>query len=294
MRVLSEVARPTAVLSPTVLGDLAVEALVAEATLSPKPGLVDLRGAGAHDDMDVETLIRSAEALRGTFAELAAAGRDRDADQELREELAVIGRAGERRMLAATGGVNTHRGAIWALGLVVAAAAHSPSGTPQILARAAAIARHEDRFAPRPTTPGSRVRNRYRISGAVGEAQAAFPHASLALTVLHARRAAGAGESAARLDALLAVMASLEDTCLLNRGGPAGLDAARQGATAVLLAGGVETADGSRALDELDTRLTADGLSPGGSADLLALALFLDSVESGSAHSPLHHLQKES
>lgn len=270
-------------LDPAGIADLVVDALVAEATLTPKPGLVDLRGGGAHHDMDVGTMVRSAEALRGTFAAMAIAGRNGSADQALRERLAQLGRDGEQRMLDATNGVNTHRGAIWALGLVSAAAAHGPAAVSTgILERAATIARFEDRFAPHPTTPGSRVRSQYRVPGAVGEARAAFPHAVLALSLLRSRRATGASETTARLDALAGVIASLDDTCLLHRGGLAGLRNAQRGAAEVLRAGGVATLAGSNALRRLDDRLTADRLSPGGSADLLALAIFLEAVEVAS------------
>jgi triphosphoribosyl-dephospho-CoA synthase len=263
------------------LADRAVAALAAEATLTPKPGLVDLRGPGAHDDMDVETLIRSAESLRGTFRELAAAGVGSRPGPDIRERLAEIGRRGEAAMMAATGGVNTHRGAIWALGLVVAAAAADPTGTPgDLVASAAATARHPDRRAPQPTTPGSRVRLRYRVPGAVGEAQAGFPHAILGLDTLRVRLAAGATPTEARLDALLAIVAVLDDTCLLHRGGVDGLRAAQVGASRALGLGGASTTAGTLALARLDAELTRSRLSPGGSADLLALALLLHALES--------------
>ncbi|AWG02183.1 triphosphoribosyl-dephospho-CoA synthase [Clavibacter michiganensis subsp. insidiosus] len=263
------------------LADHAVAALTAEATLTPKPGLVDLRGPGAHDDMDVETLIRSAESLRGTFRELAAAGVGSRPGPDLRERLAEIGRRGEAAMMAATGGVNTHRGAIWALGLVVAAAAADPTGTPgDLVASAAATALHPDRRAPQPTTPGSLVRARYRVPGAVGEAQAGFPHAILGLDTMRARLAAGAPPTEAHLDALLAIVAVLDDTCLLHRGGVHGLRAAQVGASRALDLGGASTAAGALALARLDAQLTGSRLSPGGSADLLALALLLHALES--------------
>ena len=109
-----------------LLADLAVCTLIVEAELTPKPALVDRRGSGAHDDMDLGLLCRSAHTLRPTFAALAARAHRRAASQRLREELAAIGRRGEREMLAVTGGVNTHRGAIWTLGLLTAAASMAP------------------------------------------------------------------------------------------------------------------------------------------------------------------------
>ncbi|MEV4513951.1 triphosphoribosyl-dephospho-CoA synthase, partial [Dactylosporangium sp. NPDC049525] len=114
------------------------------------------------------------------------------------------------------------------------------------------------------------ARLRYGAAGAMGEARRGFPHTvRIALPVL---RRAG------RTDALLASMSRLEDTCLLHRAGPAGLRAVRDGAAAVLHAGGSGTAAGAAALDRLDRLCRRRGLSPGGSGDVLAAAVFLDSA----------------
>src|SRR5215217_668959 len=113
-----------------LVADLAVHALLEEAKLTPKPALVDRRGGGAHDDMDLGMLFSSAHALRPTFRDLAARAYGRAPSRQLREELAAIGRRGEGAMLAVTGGINTHRGAIWAMGLLAAAAVMTPSDAP--------------------------------------------------------------------------------------------------------------------------------------------------------------------
>src|SRR5690348_4293439 len=89
------------------LADLAVAALVGEAELTPKPALVDGRGPGAHDDLDLDLLRRSARVLRPPFVAIAEAAFRRRADRGLRERLGALGRDGERAMLAATGGTNT-------------------------------------------------------------------------------------------------------------------------------------------------------------------------------------------
>ncbi|WP_175565524.1 triphosphoribosyl-dephospho-CoA synthase, partial [Pseudomonas aeruginosa] len=89
-------------------------------------------------------------------------------------------------------------------------------------------------------------------------------------------REGGAGEQNARLDALLAIMSILDDTCVLHRAGRVGLAAMQDGARAVLAAGGSASLAGRRRLCELDRRLLALNASPGGAADLLAACLFLD------------------
>jgi triphosphoribosyl-dephospho-CoA synthase len=271
------------------LADLAVEVLIAEAMLTPKPALVDQRGRGAHRDLDLECLVRSARSLHGAFAKMASRAAGRVPDQTLREELALLGRAGESDMLAATGGSNAHRGAIWVIGLLLAALAIAdPGATPrEIAALAGRIARCEDRFAPQQDSHGLRARELYGVSGARGQACADFPHVvDVGLPALWLARARGAGETCAQLDALLAIMSSLDDTCLLHRGGLPALRAAQSGAAAVMAAGGSSSAAGWRALLSLDAALVALHASPGGCADLLAACLFLDRAHLRRAERP--------
>ncbi|MCC6075333.1 triphosphoribosyl-dephospho-CoA synthase [Pseudomonas sp. GCM10022188] len=265
------------------LADLAVEALIDEVELSPKPALVDRRGSGAHDDLSLELMHASAWSLWATFHDMAAAGEKAGrVDVALRETLGHLGRAGEAQMLEVTGGVNTHRGAIWALGLLVTAAAQEDRPAPHsVTLRAARLARLEDRHIPqRAPSNGERVRQRYGVGGARAEAQAGFPAAlHHGLPQLQRSRAAGTGESHARLDALLAIMAQLDDTCVLHRAGEIGLACMQDGARAVLEAGGSAGLAGRRRLKELDVSLLRLNASPGGAADLLAVTLFLDRLE---------------
>ena len=268
------------------LADLAVRALIAEALLTPKPALVDQRGPGAHRDLDLARLLRSAYALRGSFRTMALRAQARAPGLSLREELGAAGRGAEQSMLEATGGSNAHRGAIWVLGLLIAALAGTAAGTPlaRIGAIAARLARLPDRHAPRSPSNGSRVCRRYGVRGARGEAERGFPHVlRVGLPMLRERRRQGGDEGSARLDALMAIMMSLNDTCLLHRGGLLALKTAQAGATVVVAAGGTATARGWRLLQQLDRDLIALNASPGGSADLLAATLFLDFMAHSSS-----------
>jgi triphosphoribosyl-dephospho-CoA synthase len=272
--------------APSVL-DLSISAvsvLIEEAELTPKPALVDRRSNGAHHDLDLGRLQRSAQALQDGFAAIAWAASGGTPSLRLREQLGRIGRDMERRMMAAIDGSNAHRGAIWSLGLLVAAAAQlSDRNAASIAAEAAALARLPDRFAPRQLSHGERARLRFGVAGARGEAQAAFPHAiRVGLPTLRAARDRGVPEDCARLDALMAIMASLDDTCLLHRGGLAALEAAKAGARAVLAAGGTAAPAGHERLHRLHAELMARWASPGGSGDLLAVTLFLDRLQGGS------------
>ena len=267
--------------------------LAAEAMLTPKPALVDGRGSGVHLDLDLPAMLKSASSLHGTFLSMAAAAAGREPTQTLREQLARIGRSGERCMFAATGGSNAHRGAIWVLGLLVAARAiqddESPrgeAGTRETAALAARIAAFPDRYAPVQDSHGVRACRRYGVRGARGEAVAGFPHViEVGLPAMWAARANGADETCARLDALMAIMATLDDTCLLHRGGISALQAAQRGARETLMAGGSSSAAGRRALLRLDAELVKRNASPGGCADLLAACIFLDSDHKRSSAS---------
>lgn len=263
------------------IGELAVAVLIDEATLTPKPGLVDGRGSGAHPDMSLRLMIDSAHSLRDGFVAMARAGQAATRiDPSLRERLGALGRETEVSMLEASGGINTHRGAIWALGLMAGAAGwlggrRDPNAVAQI---AGVIARLPDRHRPAHTgNKGELARHAFGVGGARAQAEACFPHViGIGLPALRASRARGDAEPTARVNALLAIMAQLDDTCVLARAGRDGLAEVQAGAEAVLDAGGIGTLAGRRHLHELETSMQVRHASPGGSADLLAATLFLD------------------
>jgi triphosphoribosyl-dephospho-CoA synthase len=226
---------------------------------------------------------RSATAIEPYFTQMARVSLGTEPSQSIRERLALIGRQAERAMLDATGGSNSHKGAIWALGLLVAASAmhDNDAVTPSTVATTAkVIASFEDRATPRLVSHGDAMAKRYGVAGARGEALRGFPHVvAVGLPTLCRKRRSGVTEQVARLDALLSIMSSLDDTCLLYRGGQTALAAAKEGAAAVEAAGGAGTTLGREQLWQLDRRLLELNASPGGSADLLAAALFLDALE---------------
>ncbi|KWR89882.1 triphosphoribosyl-dephospho-CoA synthase [Cupriavidus sp. IDO] len=275
----------------SAIGGLAVDVLIEEASLTPKPGLVDARGSGAHKDMSLSLMIHSARSLRGAFVAMALAGqRAGHIDHGLRERLGALGREAEASMLHATGGVNTHRGAIWCLGLLAGAAGWlgKAGDAASVASVAGAIARLPDRHRPVHTgNKGELARRAYGVDGARGQAEAGFPHVvGIGLPALHASRGRGDAESSARVNALLAIMARLDDTCVLVRAGREGLAGMQAGAAAVLEAGGVGTLPGRRRLRELEAAMQARNASPGGAADLLAATLFLDRLP--AAHHDQH------
>ncbi|MFF9116273.1 triphosphoribosyl-dephospho-CoA synthase [Streptomyces massasporeus] len=262
-----------------VLAQAAVDALVGQLALAPKPGLPDPRARTGRDHSDLRW---SAQALLpGLTAMAATARRTGEPGPRLRADLGAIGRSTEHTVGLAGGG---HRGALWTLGLLVAAVALRPGAGPAdttVLAKQ--LAAHPDRRAPHRPSRGSTMSARYGAAGARGEARAGFPHVRRALTALTTARSQGATEPQARLDALLTVMSTLQDTELLYTAGPMGLRRVQAGARGVLDAGGTATEPGAAALTALDADLTERAWAPRGSAPLLAGALFLDALEPARA-----------
>ncbi len=262
----------------------ALAALRDELATEPKPGLVSRSGPGAHRDMDARSFDASLRALRGVFADAAEAG----AAGAPFEALRGLGLDAEARMLRATGGVNTHRGAIFALGLLSAAAGRlaaegrSPAG--DALGRAVREGYGDAvlRLAPAPGSHGEAARRAHGVPGAREEAARGFPHLfEVGLPALLASLRRGATPNDARVQCLLALVARLPDTNILHRGGAAGLRLARRAAAGFLLAGGVHRRGWRAHARELDRALVARNLSPGGSADLLAATLFVHRLRCG-------------
>jgi triphosphoribosyl-dephospho-CoA synthase len=281
--ILRQVAPIRGALDAGQLAELARQALVAEVELTPKPGLVDRRGAGAHSDLSLDLMRQSAAAIAPYFEAMGDSAQSMPFDRGLRTEVAAIGRAAESAMLQATNGSNAHKGAIWILGLLVTAASRGIDLNPAAIAQDAAfLARLPDRAQPQLVSHGEMVRVRYGAAGARGEAFAGFPHVlHVGLPTLRAERNRVHTETNSRLWALLNIMARLEDTCVLYRGGAEGLAIVQKGVSDALLAGGPGSVAGELAMLRLDQELLIRNISPGGAADLLAATLFLDALERG-------------
>ncbi|HEF4838983.1 TPA: triphosphoribosyl-dephospho-CoA synthase MdcB [Burkholderia vietnamiensis] len=272
------------------IAELAERSLVLEIRTYPKPGLVSHVDTGSHADMDAATFARSAAVLRPYFAELAEAGA-RDADMGA---LRKIGLRAEHAMLAATGGVNTHRGAIFGLGLLCAAAgrratADAAGAAARTMTLGAFVARRwgaEILGGPRlPDSHGERASRRYGVGGARGEAAGGF--ATVYRVGLPALRRAArwmpGDAEAARVEACFALIAALDDTNLLHRGGRDGLDFARASASAFVARGGIRARDWRLRAAAAHRAFVARRLSPGGAADLLAMSVFVDALDADEA-----------
>jgi triphosphoribosyl-dephospho-CoA synthase len=260
----------------------AVDCLLRELETYPKPGLVSHIDAGSHTDMDADTLRRSATALGPYLCALAEAGAQNSDMGRLR----VIGIEAEAAMLKATAGVNTHRGAIFGLGLLCAAAGVKCSGTVESAALlGSVVARRWGKEILRgPVTlrsHGLEARRRYGAGGARREAAEGFPSVyGVGLPALRqAAIIAPTDAEAVRAHACFSLIAAVEDTNLLHRGGPAGLCFAQSAARSFLDRGGVSQRDWRVCARTVHDAFVQRRLSPGGSADLLAMSLFVQAIE---------------
>ncbi|HEY6898613.1 MAG TPA: triphosphoribosyl-dephospho-CoA synthase MdcB [Rhodocyclaceae bacterium] len=265
------------------IGRSAIRALYREAALAPKPGLVSPVDQGSHRDMDFQTFMRSLVALRDYFPTISASG----ATQPGFAELQALGIAAEAKMLAATGGINTHRGAIFNLGLLCAAAGLLHARGSAITAEAACRLVGETWGAEilasgasaAPISHGLQVAQRYGSGGARREAAEGFPAArDVGLPAYRAALAATGSKELATVQALFALIAELADTNLLWRGGPEGLRHAQRAAADFLDQGGTLAQDWRPRAQRIHADFVARNLSPGGSADLLGVTLFLDEL----------------
>jgi triphosphoribosyl-dephospho-CoA synthase len=266
------------------IGRAAVRSLWHELVLYPKPGLVSLHDTGAHDDMNADTFIRSLFALSRFFGDVTAAG----AAGARFETLRSLGVGAETAMLAATRGRNTHRGAIFALGLLSAAVGRTVERgeTPSdaIVRRTLLACWGADLSCARQRTGtlsnGLVVARRYGVSGARGEALRAFPSVfDFALPALRQALARGCDPRRAQLGAFFALLAHVDDTNILHRGGAEGLAFVRRAAREFCDSGDVYASDAITRAEAIHREFVARRLSPGGCADLLAAALFVHDVQ---------------
>lgn len=270
--------------TPAALGALAAEALRVEARLCPKPGLVDADNNGAHPDMSLALLLASADALEPWLRQLAEVGATPKCQVT---ELVRLGMQAEQQMLAATGGVNTHKGAIFVLGWLIAVLA-SPgdvSGASELQGRIAQLAGpvvnpwFAEAVESASDTQGRRAWRQHRLGGARGEALSGLASVwDCGLPAYRQGLASGFDPDAALLAALVALMGRVNDTTLFARGGIRALRTVQRWAR--LLHGQARTPDALQAaLARANAAFVSRRWSPGGSADLVAATWLADVVQ---------------
>lgn len=259
------------------IGLWAVYSLYNELMLYPKPGLVSPVDNGSHDDMDAGTFMRSLFALRHYFVRIARAGIDDAPFAELKR----LGMQAEEAMLAATGGINTHRGAIFSLGMLSASIGYcrargiaiSPEAirATLLIQWGQALAAHCQ--CQETNSHGLQVAATYAASGAREEAALGLPSVfEVALPALSKTLAAGRSWEHARIDALFALMAHISDTNVYHRVGQTGADTVKALSREFLATGGTACANWRERALQCHRVFVDLKVSPGGAADLLAAA----------------------
>lgn len=252
---------------PYLVADLAERALRLELDTTPKPGLVDRQDNGAHKDMDYALMSKSISALRPYLTRLAVESA-KDIDPAKIKE---IGIEAEKAMLKATGGVNTHKGALFCIGLSVAAASNLASATGSVEADSfkELVSRAASEIPSARGTHGAEAKRSFKAVGALENARAAYPE--LFADWLPYYRSLE-GDPFRCHKTLLHIMTTLDDTNILHRRGAEGLAHAEAEAARLL-------EDFSESgLSSLNKDFIRENISPGGSADMLSLTIFISSI----------------
>ena len=283
MSTIRQLVPPTTL--PYIIAHLATQALQAELDTTPKPGLVDKDNNGAHRDMDYALMQRSIDTLHPYFVKLALLG----CADTLPSHTAIrdAGIEAEKAMLAATNGVNTHKGALFSMGLAVVAAAHEEN-TDSLQATIKTLA------ASFPDTNGTHGSKAKLLSKGTTAIKGALDNAREGYEMLFAEWLPFYIERRKERDAytlhktLLRIMCDLDDTNVIYRTDLATAEEVKQEARALLDSfSKAHTAEDKEkriaaellALKDMDKRYTARNISPGGAADMLSLTIFIGSIQ---------------
>jgi triphosphoribosyl-dephospho-CoA synthase len=261
----------------------AIHGLYEEVMIGPKPGLVTRIDNGSHRDMDASTFVRSLFSLRHYFADVTRCGQQHASFPVLQN----FGVAAEHRMLKATRGINTHRGAIFSLGLLAAAAgrlyAEGTGLDVQALCNVISRSYGADILASANVAPpshGKRAAAQYGIEGAREVAAGGYQIlVRIAVPTFEESLASGCPRSVAAVQSLFAVMAAFDDTNVFYRGGREGIDCVKRMSRAFLDEGGVFSPHWHQHAMAIHARFVEHNLSPGGAADILAATLFVHALQ---------------
>ena len=278
--------------------------LLEEVRTTPKPGLVDLRDSGAHRDMCYETFVASTDAIAPYIVEMARTGfligqkGDSPGLEAVFPAIRPVGVKAEQAMFRATGGVNTHKGMIFSLGIIAAVTGffcapclsswdfpvlEEPKKLLSLCGQAVTPFLRQDfegmRGCP-PKTHGEKLFARYGIRGIRGEAMDGFPAlAFCALPAMKKARSTQPDANSANLYVLLTLMSSVDDTNILTRSDPETLSYVKEQSRRFLERHPLFGPQALKELEEMNQDFIRRNLSPGGCADLLAISLFFFRLE---------------
>ena len=274
------------------IGDCCVNALISEVSASPKPGLVDRINSGAHRDMDFSTFMKSIEAISSYFSKFAQIGCSLGSiDENTLEKIRPVGIECEKVMFNATCGINTHKGAIFSMGILSTAAGYCYStlhdlNSNTVCSAASVIAKSSEKDFlivddSDPMTKGRQLYVTYGIWGVRGEASSGFVSVrKYALPVMRELYNIGCySDNDIYLQALLHLMTQVVDTNVISRCGIEAVEYVKSSAKNVLTLGGALTQQGREELFRMDKEFIKHNISPGGCADLLSVTITLYTME---------------
>jgi len=262
-------------------------AMQTEVELTPKPGLVDQANSGAHHDMDIQTFYRSIRAIQPFAKQFLVTARTYayESAKDTFARVRTLGIACEKAMFEATHGVNTHKGMIFCLALVCAALGRLKAKEAAFTCKAIqneiqAMCENlieEDLAYAKPNSAGERFFHETGISGIRGVAHSGFAIIfEQSLPFFQTQQRLYTEEHALK-QTLLYLMAHVDDSTLWSRGGIEGLTYAKNEAQKLLHVKDDIEALNTR-ISAFDTAMIDKNLSPGGSADLLALTWLLSHI----------------
>ncbi len=279
------------------VANLAIMSLLFEVSATPKPGLVDRNNSGAHNDMNFYTFMSSSSVLFDTFYLCALEGVKFGAseNEKLLKSIRPIGISGEERMLKMTNGVNTHKGLIFSLGIISAAAgsifaegAEEYISAEQICERVKIITKGicKNELAGLAKkdglTYGEKLYFKYGSKGIRGEVETGFKTVlDYGLPVIKEYFPNETNTDKVLVQVLLNLVANTEDSNILGRHDFKTLKYSQRCAKKALELGGAYTHKGLKYLKALDKDFIKKHISPGGSADLLAVTVMLYFLEKG-------------
>ncbi len=277
------------------ISEIAIESMLLEVSATPKPGLVDRNNSGSHKDMDFCTFMKSSASQIHTFYKCALEGLKFEGKdkKELLKLIRPIGIEGENKMFKATGGINTHKGLIFSLGIIAVAVGVQYKETRQqnmdvndICHQVTEITEGivsrelEDLNNKTALTYGEELYKKYGVKGIRGEAESGFLTVrNHSLPVLQELMKNNDNINDNLVQVLLHLMTVTEDINILGRHGIEQLEFVKSSAKKALSLGGIFTEKGRKKIFELDNEFIQKNISPGGSADLLAVTLMLYSLE---------------
>ncbi|MBQ9217723.1 MAG: [Muribaculaceae bacterium] len=255
---------------PYLLSELARQALEEELMTTPKPGLVDEHDNGSHSDMDIPLMRHSIEALRPSFDQLALLGDSRLLPPS--EYIQHLGVVSEQKMLQATHGVNTHRGALFSIGLALVAASHTWHNEHAFKAKALRQDIMKLAHGIVPANNGShgyRAVEAHHVEGALEMARHGYQRLFNEWLPFHASLN---GDPYRDHKTLLLIMSELDDTNVIHRVGYEMAQAVKREALEMLKHFSIE------GLEAMNRSFVSRNISPGGAADMLSLTIFIDSI----------------